>query len=76
MLSDGRLDVGVGIGWMKDEYDIARSADWNRRGRMLDDRWRSCMSGGRPPRCPGTASSSPCRSRAVRHRTPAAILTR
>ncbi|ASW89304.1 TIGR03619 family F420-dependent LLM class oxidoreductase [Mycobacterium marseillense] len=37
VLSDGRLDVGVGIGWMKDEHDIARSADWSRRGRMLDD---------------------------------------
>ena len=37
VLSDGRLDVGVGLGWMKDEHDIARSADWHRRGRMLDD---------------------------------------
>lgn len=37
VLSDGRLDVGVGVGWMKDEHDIARSADWSRRGRMLDD---------------------------------------
>ena len=37
VLSDGRLDVGVGIGWMKDEHDIARSADWRRRGQMLDD---------------------------------------
>lgn len=37
VLSEGRLDVGVGIGWMKDEHDIARSADWRRRGRQLDD---------------------------------------
>lgn len=37
VLSDGRLGVGVGIGWMKDEHDIARGADWRRRGRMLDD---------------------------------------
>src|ERR1700726_964513 len=37
VLSDGRLEVGVGLGWMKDEYDIARAADWRRRGKMLDD---------------------------------------
>ena len=37
VLSDGRLDVGVGLGWMKDEHDIARSADWHRRGQKLDD---------------------------------------
>ena len=37
VLSDGRLGVGVGLGWMKQEYDIARNADWHRRGKMLDD---------------------------------------
>jgi probable F420-dependent oxidoreductase len=37
VLSDGRLDVGVGLGWMKDEHDIARGADWHRRGKILDD---------------------------------------
>jgi alkanesulfonate monooxygenase SsuD/methylene tetrahydromethanopterin reductase-like flavin-dependent oxidoreductase (luciferase family) len=37
VLSDGRLEVGVGLGWMKDEHDIARNADWHRRGRILDD---------------------------------------
>ncbi|MDF3339518.1 LLM class flavin-dependent oxidoreductase [Mycolicibacterium septicum] len=37
VLSEGRQDVGVGIGWMKDEHDTARSADWHRRGRQLDD---------------------------------------
>ncbi len=37
VLSDGRLDVGVGVGWMNDELDIARGANWHQRGRMLDD---------------------------------------
>jgi probable F420-dependent oxidoreductase len=37
VLSDGRLGVGVGLGWMRQEYDVARNADWHRRGKMLDD---------------------------------------
>ena len=37
VLSEGRLEVGVGLGWMKDEHDIARSADWHQRGKMMDD---------------------------------------
>jgi Luciferase-like monooxygenase len=37
VLGNGRLDVGVGLGWRKDEHDIARSADWYRRGEMLGD---------------------------------------
>ncbi|MGC7096609.1 TIGR03619 family F420-dependent LLM class oxidoreductase [Amycolatopsis lurida] len=37
VLSDGRLGVGVGLGWMKQEYDLARNADWRRRGKVLDD---------------------------------------
>ncbi|ETZ38335.1 luciferase-like monooxygenase family protein [Mycobacterium intracellulare MIN_052511_1280] len=58
VLSDGRLDVGVGVGWMKDEHDIARGADWHRRGGCSMICWRFCTNGGRPPRCPGKASSS------------------
>ncbi len=37
ILSEGRLGVGVGLGWMKQEYDVTRTADWHSRGRMLDD---------------------------------------
>ncbi|MEA5362948.1 LLM class flavin-dependent oxidoreductase [Amycolatopsis sp., V23-08] len=37
VLSDGRLGLGVGLGWMKEEYEVARNADWHRRGKMLDD---------------------------------------
>jgi probable F420-dependent oxidoreductase len=43
VLSAGRLDVGVGLGWMRDEYDAA-GVDWPTRGRRLDemlDVWRA-----------------------------------
>jgi probable F420-dependent oxidoreductase len=36
VLSGGRLDVGFGLGWMKDEYD-ALGLSWSSRGRRLDD---------------------------------------
>jgi probable F420-dependent oxidoreductase len=42
VLSAGRLDVGVGLGWMRDEY-AAAGVDWHTRGARLDemlDLWR------------------------------------
>jgi probable F420-dependent oxidoreductase len=42
VLSAGRLDVGVGLGWMRDEYEAA-GVDWSTRGARLDemlDVWR------------------------------------
>lgn len=35
-LSDGRLDVGFGIGWLRDEY-TAVNAEWSKRGARLDE---------------------------------------
>jgi probable F420-dependent oxidoreductase len=35
-LSGGRLDVGVGTSWLRDEYDAA-GVDWRSRGRRLDE---------------------------------------
>ncbi|NML54518.1 LLM class flavin-dependent oxidoreductase [Streptomyces sp. R302] len=35
-VSGGRLDVGLGIGWMRDEY-TAVGADFARRGALLDE---------------------------------------
>ena len=35
-LSGGRLIMGVGIGWMKEEFD-ALGVDYSRRGRMTDE---------------------------------------
>ncbi|MGV9311366.1 TIGR03619 family F420-dependent LLM class oxidoreductase [Streptomyces sp. NPDC003691] len=35
-ISGGRLDTGLGIGWMRDEY-AALNTDFTRRGRLLDE---------------------------------------
>lgn len=46
VLSGGRLDVGVGLGWMRDEY-AASGVDYPSRGRRLEetlDVWRSMWS--------------------------------
>jgi probable F420-dependent oxidoreductase len=36
VLSGGRLTVGVGLGWMRDEY-VAAGVDWATRGARLDE---------------------------------------
>ncbi|MEK8143752.1 TIGR03619 family F420-dependent LLM class oxidoreductase [Streptomyces sp. M10(2022)] len=35
-VSNGRLDVGFGIGWLRDEY-TAVNAEWSKRGARLDE---------------------------------------
>jgi probable F420-dependent oxidoreductase len=35
VLTDGRVDLGVGVGWQKEEYDAA-GLDFDRRGKLLD----------------------------------------
>ena len=35
VISGGRIDIGVGVGWQKEEY-VACGLDYHRRGRLLD----------------------------------------
>lgn len=40
-ISGGRLDLGVGTGWQREEYD-ATGIDFDRRGRLLTDTIAAC----------------------------------
>lgn len=41
VLSGGRLDLGVGVGWQREEYDAA-GVDFARRGAVLDEALEVC----------------------------------
>ncbi|BBZ70882.1 LLM class F420-dependent oxidoreductase [Mycobacterium paraseoulense] len=43
VLSDGRIDLGVGVGWQKEEYDAA-GLSFARRGRLLDHTLEVCKT--------------------------------
>ena len=43
VLSDGRLDVGVGVGWQRAEY-AASGLDFDRRGELLDAALDTCSA--------------------------------
>jgi probable F420-dependent oxidoreductase len=42
VLSRGRLDIGVGVGWQREEYDAA-GLDFGGRGRLLDHSLEVCQ---------------------------------
>lgn len=42
VLSGGRLDLGVGVGWQQEEYEAA-GLDYARRGRLLDHTLEVCQ---------------------------------
>ena len=43
VLSGGRLDLGVGVGWQREEYEAA-GLDYGRRGRLLDHTLAVCRT--------------------------------
>lgn len=43
VLSGGRLDLGVGVGWQREEYDAA-GLDFTNRGRLLDHTLEVCQT--------------------------------
>jgi probable F420-dependent oxidoreductase len=43
VLSGGRLDLGVGVGWQREEYDAA-GLEFDRRGRLLDHTLEVCQT--------------------------------
>src|SRR5436190_3256553 len=45
VLSEGRLDLGVGVGWQREEYEAA-GLDFERRGRALDEALAACQTPG------------------------------
>ena len=49
VLSGGRLDLGVGIGWQREEYEAA-GLDFGSRGRQLDLTLEVCQTLWREPR--------------------------
>jgi len=49
VLSGGRLDLGVGIGWQREEYEAA-GLDFGTRGRQLDLALEVCQTLWREPR--------------------------
>jgi probable F420-dependent oxidoreductase len=42
VLSEGRLDVGVGVGWQREEYEAA-GLEFTKRGRLLDHSLEVCQ---------------------------------
>jgi probable F420-dependent oxidoreductase len=43
VLSEGRLDLGVAVGWQREEYDAA-GVSWERRGQVLTDTIAACKA--------------------------------
>ena len=73
VLSGGRLTLGIGAGWMREEFEAIDAPDFDARGTVTDEYVRASLNSGRGMRRSSTASMSdspisvssrsPCRSR-------------
>lgn len=43
VLSEGRLEIGVGVGWQREEYE-ANGVEYDGRGRLLDETLEICQT--------------------------------
>ncbi len=69
VLSGGRVTLGVGVGWLKEEFEALDSPDFDRRGAVTDE-WLAIFKqlwSHRPPASPASSTriptSAPSRSR-------------
>ena len=59
VLSDGRVSLAAGIGWMREEYE-QMGQDFANRGRRLDEMIPALRELWRGGWCPGRASTTKC----------------
>ena len=57
VLSDGRVALGAGAGWMKEEFDL-QGQDFANRGKRLNEMIPACASCGRAAGSSGTATTT------------------
>lgn len=73
VVSGGRLDLGVGVGWQPEEF-AAVGASFAERGRLLDDALAACRTlwAGEPLEVPGPDGPTPvwCAPRPAQDRLP------
>ena len=60
-LSGGRVDLGIGVGWLKEEFDVL-NVPWDHRGHRTRRTSRCCARSGSTRRPPSTVRPMTCRA--------------
>jgi len=61
VISEGRVSLAVGAGWMREEFELM-GQDFGNRGKRLDEMIRRCARFGAATACPGAAGTTGCPS--------------